>query len=371
MWDRPPEDTSSRRGYVSRDVFVDTNVFRRAGMNLDQKLFRALASKCEDFGFRIHMSEIVLRECDAQILEYANDVAKAFRAYEKAATRWNFQARRAEEVRVGRAPDVSWNASMQSANFRRRLTDDFGMIVHGFDEIDAGAILEGYFAGREPFRNGKTEFPDAMIVQIAARHGMRAGTPSYLISGDKAILAACVDQNHVVGVPSLEAFLALDETLDEDVRTLADDLFRNEANPLHETIMIEISNAAEGIDLVYAEGDVDDVEIKNVHHSGPLKLHSVTPIFHDGKRLSAVAEVSEDLELDVTGELPDPGYQGDYEEGPPPSYRERVLMEERNVAYRAFVTVDLEAEEVEDCQILTETHYIRSSFMKALRDTYW
>ena len=371
MWNRPPENTSSRRGYVSRNVFIDTNVFRKAGMNLDQKLFRALASKCEDFGFRIHMSEIVLRECDAQILEYANTVTKAFRAYGKAAAKWNFQAKHSENVTVDRDPDMDWNATMQSKNFRVRLKNDFGMIVHGFDEIDTASILEDYFAGREPFQNGKTEFPDAMIVQTAARYGIRAGVPSYLISSDKAVLAACVDENYVIGVPSLEAFLALDETLDQAIQELVDDLFLNETNPLRETIMIEISDAGEGIDLIYSEGDADDVEIKNVNHLGPLKLHSVTPIFHDGKRLSVVAEVSEDLELDLTGEVPDPGYQGDYEEGPPPGYRERVLLREKDVFYRAFVTVNLAAEQVEECEVLTETHHIRSSFMRALRDTHW
>ena len=72
-------------------------------------------------------------------------------------------------------------------------------------------VLEAYFAGEAPFREKKRreDIPDAFIWQtvldIAQHHG-----EVVLVSGDKAIRAACEDHEKVTGFASLDEFISSD-----------------------------------------------------------------------------------------------------------------------------------------------------------------
>lgn len=209
----------------TRHVFLDTEVYRRAGFNISNTPFTLLAQEIERGRIVLHVSDITLAEIHRQlketVLEKAAEAKRLARDFNRIA-----QISGRDNVTVNEVDGLVL-ADVACAGFTDALVKRFRSHSILALEVPARVVFDRYFAGRPPFddRSSK-EFPDAFVIEGLARYCKSNEISMYVVSGDAALRRAAESHDTLVALQTIEEVLAA-ATAESggDLEAIVDEIF--------------------------------------------------------------------------------------------------------------------------------------------------
>lgn len=255
----------------TRHVFLDTEVYRRAGFNISNTPFTLLAKEIERGRIVLHVSDITLAEINRQlketVLEKAAEAKRLARDFNRIA-----QISGRDNVTVNEVDGLVL-ANVACAGFTEALVKRFRSHSILALEVPARVVFDRYFAGRSPFddRSSK-EFPDAFVIEGLARYCDSNEISMYVVSGDAALRRAAESHDTLVALQSIEEVLAA-ATAESggDLEAIADEIF-----------------AAPGFDHQLMEAIEADLDFVNFTYYGPMTEGAVI-----GAKLEEIVSVDD------------------------------------------------------------------------------
>lgn len=186
-------------------ITLDTNIFHRNGLRIDQGLLRAL-DQFNGKPARLLLSEIVVRELVVHLEKKANDAKLLLeRALKEAEDHLEFNCFDFYEVSSILTQRTSCEdiAKSKVGEFIRR-TDALVIKVDGL--LDVQELIKKYFSGGAPFSKigkKKSEFPDAMILMSLEAYAKEKNIKVLAVSADEDWASYAKDSEWLVVVEEL------------------------------------------------------------------------------------------------------------------------------------------------------------------------
>lgn len=242
----------------TRHVFLDTEVYRRAGFNISNTPFALLAKQIEDGCVVLHVADITLAEIHRQLKEstlaMAAEAKRLVRDFNRIA---QLTGEDNVTVRDVDGPDLGEKVW---AGFVDALVKRFRSHSISALEIPARVVFDRYFAGMPPFdHRASKEFPDAFVIEALARYCTSNEISMYVVSGDAALRKAAGEHDALLPLETLEDILAAATAEGGgDLERIADEIF---ATPGFDDQLTEAIGAdLDFVDFAY-HGSLSDVSV--------------------------------------------------------------------------------------------------------------
>lgn len=349
------EDTSEVAPHgplLTREIFLDTEAYRRVGFDTSRPSIAALLSHVADQRLELHFTDITMQEIRRQIIAEAEKAVDEIQRARRTLGKWRARAPQAlgkatkakaiDSVAVGEESFISFRNTLAPFN------------VHRASEHAAKSIFEDYFARRAPFdgEGGKSvkEFPDAFVIAALGDWCDVENTLMYVVTNDKAMLRAAEAHEKLVPVAALEDVLQI-VTVQHSPDVLATVEVIMEAPEFEDQLAQAIDRHIVDLEIVYM-GDLNDGEASDPARSGDPRVTDWTVISAFDKRYGVIIECEVDLLVQVSfDDLSMASYDnedGVYIGGETTSDE----VEEEEVSLRMFIQVD-ETYAVTRAEILT------------------
>jgi hypothetical protein len=145
-------DNQGGIGLKTRHVFLDTEVYRRYGHNLNDKVLQTLLQLIKDHVCTLHVTDITQLEIARQIREVAIELASDVNKSNKRLHNWRLP--RSWSSATHKAPaeiDAAAIAAEAVQHFELRMSVDWGPEKHAALSIAAKDIFASYFRREPPF----------------------------------------------------------------------------------------------------------------------------------------------------------------------------------------------------------------------------
>lgn len=251
-------------GLKSRHVFLDTEVYRRYGHNLQDKVLQTLLRQTKDHVCTLHTTDITMSEVERQIAELATELAQLVIKSNRQVRNWR-ATRSWNSSPKSQQDDVDPRALADEAirQFKYKMLVEWSPQTHAALAISAKDIFEAYFKGDPPFdKSDSKEFPDAFVVTALDRWCVDNGERMYVITKDKAMLRAVERTKTLLPIPTLDGFLEIvvEAQHPEILRKVQSIFESDEWDEIEESIRDQVGN----LGTIYA-GELEDGEV--VDHS--------------------------------------------------------------------------------------------------------
>jgi PIN domain len=186
-------NNTSEVGLKTRHVFLDTEVYRRFGHNLNAKVLQTLLKQIKDHVCTLHTTDITLSEIKRQLGDMALETAQVVNKGNKELRRW--QARTQAPWSTGPQKviaDVDPTTLAVDAvhQFDFALANAWPMTKHEALSVAPKDIFDLYFRRAPPFdKTDSKEFPDAFVVAALDRWCQRNNQTMYVVTKDAAMLS--------------------------------------------------------------------------------------------------------------------------------------------------------------------------------------
>ena len=352
-------------GLETRNVFLDTEVFRSCDHNLIAGLMWLFTCYMHDAVFEFHTTDVTLREVARQLLARESEVtASANRAADKL-RRWNSRYWH-EQDRLP-VPDLLSEPAEPGAAYRefeRIVRHEWGATEHRAADLLAGPVIDRYFASEPPFDepNSKKEFPDAFALLALEDWCSRTEQRMYVVSKDQAVLRAAYASEHLLGVESVERLFSLVASAEgHDVAKVVLTAFKEPSSLLSE-FQQTLSQDVGSVGFLRG-GDRDIGEVLGVEIVEVQDIDDVTVLRVDQDRGVCVAHVR----LLVSADINKLDFSQPIRDRDDPRYSEGISVvthiEDRAEAYIFFeVAVDGEAVTLRSAAFLSRDLHVWDSF---------
>lgn len=204
-------------GLETRNIFLDTQVFRANDHNLSTKIMTVLSDYLADGVFLLHTTDVTLREISKQICAKESELTNDHNKVVRDLKRWNNRYRLTHHHLP--VPDPLSEPTQPTRAYQDlvwTLRHDWSAHQHNAADLPIGPVLDQYFGGHAPFdKEGSKEFPDAIALLALETWCARAGEIIYVVSKDKAVRRAAIERDHFVAIDSLENLFALVTAADD------------------------------------------------------------------------------------------------------------------------------------------------------------
>jgi hypothetical protein len=348
-------------GLKSRHVFLDTEVYRRYGYNLKNRVLETLLKHIKEHVCILHITDVTLCEVRRQIGDMAAELAQAVNKANKDLRRW--QAVRTWNITLlteERELDAATLTNDAILRFNEAISSEWSPIKHEALDIPAKDIFESYFRRNPPFdTKDSKEFPDAFVVTCLDRWCDREHQKMYVITKDKAMLRAVEQTKALIALPTVEDYLSIiveaqHPTILDKVKGI---LGSSSWNDVDKRVRAQIGQ----LGSVYS-GDLYDGEV--LHHeltNAAIELIDFKVISVSHKQIEVVAKVKVPVSFDVKYLDVDPAWYDD--EAP-----EYVGEEPRRATFRRgavimiLALIDAVDEHVIEVDILTRELRLEESY---------
>ena len=215
-------DTSNKEnpvGLETRNIFLDTEVFRSNSHNLNTKIMKILGSYVAEGIFVLHTTDVTLREISSQIGAMESDLTNRANKIAKELKHWNSRYRfYHHHLPVPDPLNEPAQPSNAFSDFETILCNDWNAQVHRAANLPIGPVLDQYFNRQPPFdKEGSKEFPDAIALHALQHWCAHEQESIYVISRDKAVQRAADERDHLIAIDSLERLFDLLIAQDHDI----------------------------------------------------------------------------------------------------------------------------------------------------------
>ena len=279
-------------GLETRNVFLDTEVFRSYGHNVDAEPLKVLGRYVEDGIFVLHTTDVTLGEVRRQLVAMETELRISANSAANKLERWNSRFRRKQDRLP--VPDLLTEPVEPAPAYRefeRILRREWGVREHRAADLPVAPVLDRYFAGQAPFDrpDSKKEFPDALALLALENWCFGTQQRIYVVSKDNAVLRAAEESEHFIGVEDLDHLLSLVTMAQgHDVAEVVSTAIEEPA--VQTELQESLSENIGSVGWLYG-GDRDDGEVVNVEILKLRDVHDITILRVDQDRVACVARV--------------------------------------------------------------------------------
>ncbi|WP_122284708.1 PIN domain-containing protein [Pseudomonas syringae group genomosp. 3] len=318
----------------TRNVFIDTEFFVKAGLDFSSKTLESFKDICNKDELKHITSTIVVREVKRKIEEHIGEALNGVNAFRrKARILTNSKDKVIKNLFVPFDQEQIQNHAIQVFD---RFLDESGTTVVDLSKVDGNKIVEMYFNQTAPFQGGKkkNEFPDAFTL-LAVKASLKGREEIYVVSEDKDLITFCDENPRFIQIDSLNKLLDLYNSHDEDrfkfIKSYLDENERSITNKIKKQIEdAEAENVS-----TWEDSEVDEFSILDVSGFEPSIIHI------DDEECQIVFDVEVHYKVKVTG----PDYvNGRYDKEDDVIYTFDETTQEEEGALTFPVEVDLSYE---------------------------
>ena len=168
---------------LTRNIFLDTQVFKKYAFNLETKSLKTLQFLCSKGSRKLFLSDIVISECESHLKESVGKALNGIKEFK----RHGSILRNIEDKDVKSLfcdldnKSILANASNKFLCFIKSCNAE----VISCESVSPKEVFSLYFKQKKPFGSGKkkSEFPDAF--SLKALENRISTEKIYVISGDK------------------------------------------------------------------------------------------------------------------------------------------------------------------------------------------
>jgi hypothetical protein len=206
-----PRKIQTNVGLKTRNVFLDTQVYRQYGHNLNAKVLQSLLTQLNDRQCTLHITDITRAEIERQIGELAAEVSQSVNKGTKELRRWN--SRFQHKTSGVQAP----RDDVDPAEMKKNAVSDFNFIFHSWNpvnhaalKIDPKTVFDAYFRRDPPFDHADSkEFPDAFVIAALDQWCTKEKQQMYVITRDAAMKRTAEVTRTLIPLSSLDEFLQI------------------------------------------------------------------------------------------------------------------------------------------------------------------
>jgi hypothetical protein len=252
----------------TRHVFLDTEVYRRAGFNISNTQFALLGNEIDAGRVVLHFTDITLAEIRRQLAEEAlakaADAKRLAHDFNRISQIAGLSNETVKEIDGPQLADALWKGFLDTLITRLRGHSVLAL------ETPARIVFERYFEGQAPFeQRGSKEFPDAFVVEGLTRYCASNDISMYVVSGDAALRRAAESHAPLIPLQTLDEVLAAAATAAGDagdIEALVDEIF---ASPgFDDQVSAAIEADLDFVDFVYygplTDGSVVSAELEEI-----------------------------------------------------------------------------------------------------------
>ena len=288
---------NNRDGLNTRNVFLDTEVYRRYGHNLNNKVLQRLLQLTRDHVCTLHITDITMSEIKRQLLDKSTEVAQAVNKGNRLLRNWySVRSKHSgnQPVQADVDADVLANTAVRDFDFTMEI--EWEPYQHAAVDTPAKDIFDLYFRRDPPFdKTDSKEFPDAFVVAALGNWCQKNHQKMYVITRDKGMLRAVAQRKALLPLPTLNDYLAL---LVDDPKIVkkVERIFNSSA---WHTVEESVREQSSGLGTVYT-GDFFDGEV--IHHEmfdGPVHLIEFDVISASDDQIEVVTKVNALISYEV------------------------------------------------------------------------
>jgi hypothetical protein len=203
----PKKQHRSAEPLASRQVFLDTQVYRALGHNPANPAMTLLKEQVISHRVVLHTTDITLREVKRQIRERVFARQRELSAIEKDLARWRKSAPKSAPTRA-----IEFDAEALSTElfhgFEWFLRNECNAQVHHALAVAPAAVFESYFDRKPPFDGEDSkEFPDGFVVEALAQWCREHGDQMHVVTEDKAMTRAVVADERLLALKDVHEVL--------------------------------------------------------------------------------------------------------------------------------------------------------------------
>lgn len=274
----------------TRHVFLDTEVYRRAGFNLSNSQFALLRKLVSEGRISMHTTDITLAEIRRQLSEEVGEKVAEL-------TRLARDFRRLDQI-TGGPPlsilvphTVTYSQSAWSGFLDGLL---IGLHAHsvGATQVMARLVFEDYFNGKPPFsKRGSKEFPDAFVLRALAKFCAENSVKMYVVTGDRVMRDAAAQTENLLPLETIDDVLAAAAQVDAfpGLETLVEQVF--DWPGFDQQLEDAIGADMIFLDLVYY-GPLTDGLAREPELAEIIEVEDYKLVAHDGDKLGLIVEVT-------------------------------------------------------------------------------
>ena len=351
------ENTSA--GLKTRHIFLDTEVYRRYGHNLNDKVLQRLLQLTKDHISTLHITDITLEEIKRQLGDMAAEVAQAVNKGNRLLGNWRSVRSRYSGNEPAPA-DVDGGALANDAvrDFDYTMKIEWEPKRHDALTLPAKDVFDAYFRRDPPFdKPDSKEFPDAFVVAALDKWCQKNHQNMYVITKDMAMLRAVAQTKTLLPLPTLEDYLTL---LVDDPKVIkkVERIFGSSA---WDNVEEEVREQLGHLGTVYT-GDLHDGEV--IHHeagNGPVELIEFNVISASDGEIEVVAKVKVPIVFEVQY-LDTSSAWWDSEDKEFIGGEKEVQTLELEMTLSVLIIIDPRDESITEVDLLTRDVYVQEPY---------
>ena len=227
---------------MSNYVFLDTQVIKQYNFSVNNKIIKQLIEYIENEDIKLVISPIIIKEINKHI---KIDIREFVKGITKRKILYTISD--AIGLDTGKL-DVDALSQRLICQLQEKLFD-LGECVD-LSYSNPNEVFQDYFLSKEPFQNGKTEFPDAFVANSLLKWAQKNGHVIAVVSGNTKDWGKICDREEYrstfVFYESLSGFLStlvniIDEEEKRAIKKTVQEVFRKEFLSQFENIPITVA----------------------------------------------------------------------------------------------------------------------------------
>jgi hypothetical protein len=207
--DDTSEGSSQREPLRSREVFLDTEIYRRLGFDTQHPSFASLESHIAEDRLALHLTDITRQEIARQLSQQAREAMDEVERARATLAKWRQRSPRIlESIVPGDTIDGDAVAQEAVNSFEGQLRP---FTFHEASNRSGADIFRAYFERRAPFdsRDGKSvkEFPDAFVLEALDAWCIENNTRMYVVTADQAMRRGASATSTLIPLATLNELL--------------------------------------------------------------------------------------------------------------------------------------------------------------------
>lgn len=255
----------------ARNVFIDTQSFKKMGLNFGHVALRQFAIVSKDGRLNHYMTSVVEREIRAHIDKAISDAVSSLGTFQRKARllqeledpglRHFFQP--IDEAKTKDKAQAVFSSFLEKAKTR----------VVPARSASLEKILDSYFQRLPPFADGKkkSEFPDA--ISMASLESKLKGDSIYVVSEDQDLIAFCDSNDQFIHVESLDKFLNIYNRHENALSELVLAQFWAGEDDIKEELAAAVGHLGVYNSAPWEDSDVEDFEIVSIDNLEPSVIY--------------------------------------------------------------------------------------------------
>lgn len=352
-------DSSTEAGLKTRHVFLDTEVYRRYGHNLNDKVLQTLLKLTKDHVCTLHVTDITLSEIERQLRDIAVEAAQLVNKSHRQLRSWQV-LKPTSGSRHELPSDIDATALSQNAirQFQYMMTVEWQPTRHNATHTFAEPVFQAYFRGDPPFdKPDSKEFPDAFIVATLNAWCLKNDQKMYVITKDQAMLRAVEQTKTLIPTSTLEDYLALRVMNPKTIEAVAKILKSSAWEVVEERVRDQAGNLGTVYTGSLQSGEIIDHQIGN----DAIDLIDFDIISTSDGQIEVVAKVIAPIDFEVQY-LDTSTASWDSEDHEYIGGEREIEDFDKKVTLSLLLTIDPQGRTVEDADILTREIYLEEPY---------